>query len=545
MERLHIGSASRKTGIRARDDLRRDKYNMEDLDEFFDDENEKSGYVDPTEEDDDEDNGRRRRLVGIDGVARALDFNEADADSFMLSSPIEEPVPSKKRSQSRSRPRPAPPSKEMNAPVLAVAVDGEDDDTEVGAVFTLYKSPASTKKSPLRSPLQDTRTPRTEFNDDNYDPEPEPPYYNNDDDDVEEIEEHTTTVLSPVKVPATLRGSAARYGSSLTKNMALGRPTKRKPVVQEVEEVEEVEEVDNVDGDNDDDVVVEEVEQEASLDDSFNDTLYKDSQPTQVDTQQHSSYPSPPPDYSNGGIRKSSRTRFKPLAFWKGERVIYHQVNESVVDQMTDDPRLLNDLKVIPLQEIDQASTEALKKLEPAPTPAPAKKKRKPSKRKNNTKNNGQNKKVEYDYESDPEIEGSEWYANKKLDLKVYADNKHKKLIDRTVVLGPGQVSETSKFDDEFDNFTLHTLFNDYVDYGVNAILDFSIGGQKAMRTSGGAVTFVYVLKGLIHVTLNNDFFVVTKGCSLLIPAFNMYAFKNVGQTDAKLYISQTKVDYD
>lgn len=551
MERLHIGSASRKTGIRARDDLRRDKYNMEDLDEFFDDDD-KSTYVqtgDDNDSDDRQPNSGGRgttRLVGIDGVARALDFNEAEADSFMLSSPVHsiDEAPVKKR----GRPRKKPP---VLAPKNSV-YDDDDEEVHRGPAYTQYKSPPElngkrTKKSPLRSPLQDTQTPRTEFND-NFEPEldPEPEM-----DDIEDAEQS----LSPVKVPDTLRAgpptsastttpttSSHRkgYGSSLTKNMALGRPSKRKPAA--TTEIEII----------DDDSIPEPEELIPSLDDSFNDTLYKDSQPTQTDTQFSTdsgsrrstqtvlgsgSYPSPPPDHSKG-VRKSARTRFKPLAFWKGERVVYSRVNESFVDLITDDPKLLNDLKIMPLQEIDEVSTEASKK--PEPTVSNKKKTGNRGRKKKEPK-----KREEYDYESDPEIEGSEWYANKKLDLEVYADDKHKKMVDRTIVLGPGQVSETQKFDDQFDNCTLHTLFNDYVDYGVNAVLEFPIGGQKAMRTSGGAVMFIYVIKGLIHVTLNNDFFVVTKGCSLLIPAYNMYAFKNVGQTDAKLYISQTKVEYD
>ncbi|PVH23343.1 hypothetical protein CXQ85_003077 [Candidozyma haemuli] len=63
-----------------------------------------------------------------------------------------------------------------------------------------------------------------------------------------------------------------------------------------------------------------------------------------------SSLPSPPPESRK--LRRSKRTRVKPLDYWRNERIIYSRADEDYSHDK--ETTLINDLKKIPLQEIDQ-----------------------------------------------------------------------------------------------------------------------------------------------------------------------------------------------
>lgn len=235
--------------------------------------------------------------------------------------------------------------------------------------------------------------------------------------------------------------------------------------------------------------------------------------------------PSPPPD----GLRRSRRTRIAPLAFWRNERIVYTRAYENGQDPNS---TLVQDIQKVPLQEIK----EVVHYPEVSQASPPPKKRGRPKKAKS--------KADEYDYESDPEIQGSEWFetGNKVLEVNSSNDTKTEKVVAYTA---NGTELIAPKGRDGLDNFEVGLLFDDNKDFSAAGILAFPVEGVKMLRNSGDIVYNFHVVKGLIEVTLNEEKFVVTRGCSFQIPNRNTYGFKNLGNIPARLYFVQTRVPQD
>ena len=72
-------------------------------------------------------------------------------------------------------------------------------------------------------------------------------------------------------------------------------------------------------------------------------------------------------------------------------------------------------------------------------------------------------------------------------------------------------------------------------------MLQLPSDGFKPPVTVTGSTYMFNVMKGLIQVTLNENMFVVTKGCKVQIPEGNEYSLRNIGQGDAYLFCSNQK----
>ncbi|CUM45989.1 uncharacterized protein AC631_01124 [Debaryomyces fabryi] len=517
MDLLNLGSQSRKTGLKPRANLRKDKYNMEDVDEFFAEE----------EEDKDNDYTERRpqksdRSIYASGLA-ASRGSEVSAES--------------------STPR-------HNFNNVARKINFTDVEAEpfnLSPISIQSKhSKNRNKKSPLRSPLQENKARRlTEGgtgDDEGYD------YNDNIDMDNDLYGDDIDMSLSPVDLsPIKLRteyiskdskkspdgtpkskskpkskSSVNKSASSLTKKMALGttKPRRKRHIVEEESE--------------------EDTTQEYSPDEKSEllsppPTTKKEPVRNQISQEKitkPSPLPSPPPD----GLRRSKRTKIAPLAFWRNERIVYTRA----ADEEDADTTLASDIKNIPLQEIEAVvhipeankyiSTTANKKrsgLKLRITP-PKLKKSLP-------------KQVAYDYESDPEINGSEWFKDKSLKLRVFEGPSDDR-VERSIAWAPNEGDfENPPNTGEIENFKVAALFGDDRDFTAGGLIEFPYGGFKSLRNSSDSVYIFHVVKGLIEVTLNENKFVVTRGCSFHVPRANTFAFKNLGQDTSKLFFVQSK----
>ena len=233
MDLLNLGSQSRKTGLKQRANLRKDKYNMEDVDEFFAEEEE--------EEDKDSDYTERRpqksdKSIYASGLA-ASKGSEFSAES--------------------STPR-------HNFNNVARKINFTDVEAEpfnLSPISIQSKHTKSrNKKSPLRSPLQENkgnkRAEEGTGDDEGYN------YNDNNDMDNDLYGDDIDMSLSPVDLsPIKLRteyiskdskksasgapnskskskSSVNKSASSLTKKMALGttKPRRKRQVVEEESE---------------------------------------------------------------------------------------------------------------------------------------------------------------------------------------------------------------------------------------------------------------------------------------------------------------------
>ncbi|ODV77667.1 uncharacterized protein CANTADRAFT_23770 [Suhomyces tanzawaensis NRRL Y-17324] len=515
MDLLNLGSQSRKTGLRPRANLTKDKYNMDDIDEFFSDD-EKSptntllarrgngqqrtgSLILGTKEIHSSATGRKSGSYNhsvtpkdnIDNVARMINFTDAEAASFNLS------------------------------PIL---------------LSSKYSAKKKNKKSPLRSPLPERSQSKgkEEFDDFNIDHGMD--YYDNNGFDYDEQEDNDEAsrdfedkVLSPVshspvtKPKQTIKSSTSKNsGSSLTKSMALGANSKRRrPALIE-------------DSDDDDEETTNEFIEDNSELPSPPPTTKKSVVRRRIQDRvsetvtRPSPLPSPPPD----GLRRSKRTRIAPLAFWRGERIVYTRAFESTQDP---DTTLANDIKKVPLQEIK----EVVHIPDTAGVIANTTKKKTRLRSKLGSKK--KELKDSYDYESDPEISGSEWFKDKALTLVVVEnDQKTEKLV--AVAPNGGDFETPRDVNPGMDNFTIAPLFNQDQEFNATGLIDFPFEGAKLLRDSGDVIYNFHVVKGLIEVNLNNEKFIVTRGCSFQIPSKNTYGFKNIGNCPARLYFVQSRI---
>lgn len=512
MDLLRLGSQARKTGYRPRQGLAKDRYDMEDVDEFFADDDStavhnttsellhRSSSLSKLKQ-------KARASAGkeeINNVARKINFTEAEAESFKLS-----PIGLSSKGEARKN-----------------------------------------KKSPLRSPLQerqhknkspkvDKLSPQQLFVDESDSfsfPEgvddDEPERY----DDILPNEDLSLSPIpissikeAPISPPTELASN--KKAASLSKKMALGKPSKSKPRAKKSK----------ASTSSKTDLI-------SPPDENSNTPKYSNKRPKITPPKETISKPSPLPSPPPDGLRRSRRTKIAPLAFWRNERIVYSRAFEDYENQ-DPDQTLIRDIRQVPLQEIKEVVhiPEQVSYTPVATTSSSSKKRSRlkarstPPKLKSNSNTNTNNETKEvYDYESDPEISGSEWFKDKYKDIEIFANNKGDKLV-KPIVFAPdfGDFQKASNGDDNdlADNYKVATLFNNKLTGG--GLLEFPFEGYRSLRTSGNSVFMCHVVKGLVEVSLSNDSFVVTRGCSFEIPKSNFYAFRNIGQGPARIFFIQ------
>lgn len=529
MDLLRLGSQARKTGYRPRSGLAKDRYDMEDVDEFFADDDttimhnatseilrrSSSGQLKPQK-------GRGVKEE-LNNVARKINFTEAEAESFKLS-PIG--LSSKGRTNKN-------------------------------------------KKSPLRSPLQEkkqqqqqqqqkrkeaasTHSPQQLFVDDESDSIEFPEEIDNDIhekyDDILPGEDLTLSPIpissinaTPISPPVELISS--KKATSLTKKMALSRPSTKRPTAKSLRPTRKPKSAapkSNLTSLSKTNLISPPDENNASLSTSKPANSKPKIVPPQETITKPSPLPSPPPD----GLRRSKRIKIAPLAFWRNERIVYSRAYEDYPEDEPDQT-LIKDIRQVPLQEIKEV-VHIPEQAAYSPKISTTSSSRKRSRLKTRStppklKSGGASETKEvYDYESDPEISGSEWFKDKFKNIEIFTNNKGDKLV-KPIVFAPdfGEFQKAPNDDDTdlADDYKVATLFNNKLTGG--GLLEFPFEGYRSLRTSGNSVFMCHVVKGLIEVSLSNDSFVVTRGCSFEIPKSNFYAFRNIGQGPAKIFFVQ------
>ncbi|EGV63921.1 hypothetical protein CANTEDRAFT_93430 [Yamadazyma tenuis ATCC 10573] len=471
MDLLSLGSQSRKTGIKPRSNMRKDRYNMEDIDDFFEDE---SGSDEGGSESDGKGHGNRY---------------------------ISSNKPQGRRSSQWTQTR----ASEDRDSIIARKINFTDDEADkfdLSPIGNIHRR----KSYSLKSPLSEQGSPPGEqYSLEQQDNmlEPEMSYDDLNNNILDELDEGVDFELA--RVPEETEVSSKSI-SSLTKNMALGRTTnskrirKRTPVVTPAPVVVSI---------------------------------------------RPSPLPSPPPD----GLRRSRRTKIQPLAFWRNERVIY---SKSYDDEADPDITLVRDTHNIPLQEIKEIIHV------PAPTTSFARgKTSKSTSRRNKTKKSSSVSdspsnsakqaptELDYDYESDPGISGSEWFEDNSLSLPVYESNDSESTKTQPVAFthnfskwleDPPESSGSS-----IDNYKLATVFKDNSPVA-GALFEFPVEGFKSSKNSGNCIYVFHVIKGLLEVNLSNHTFVVTRGCTFQVPRGNTYGIINIGNGNAKVLCVQSMV---
>lgn len=520
MNLLQLGAKSRKTGLEARTNVTKDKYDMEDVDEFFEDttlpeikfleyhgkirgdhsilDKEKTSLVVNSKS--------LRKTLGT-GRMRRKHGSSNENNTNKLDSSMD--------AQNKLTSPQSPQTNEINLESHQFN-DFEDypDLADEDSRHTIHSEDPSSKLSEQEideheghpDDLRDDLVNRNEFT-------PTPPLSL-----IKKKQVHNNSPTSPL--PS--RTSVARPGP-FTKAMALGQTKQSKahrqgspPREDSAESLENA--LGAISSDNED-----------TLESDFSNNHFSppsSNKSTQIDYTQPSPLPSPPPD----GLRRSKRTKIAPLAFWRNERIVYSRAMQT--SSADPESTLVSDIRKVPLQEI----AEVVHIPEPPKVVSKSRRAKKLRFKMTASKKMLNDKQNPYDYESDPEIEGSEWFKEKSLETEVHVgdENWEKCVIAWAPDGGEFREAEIGG-EAESENYRLAPLFGSNSTSMSAGMIDLPQDGFKSSRNASSSLYIFHVVRGLIEVNLNTDKFVVTRGCSFRIPQNNIYGLTNMGQGTARL----------
>lgn len=555
MDLLRVGAQARKTGWRPRADVAKDKYNMDDIDDFFND----------TEARDE----KPRKTLGVRRRSPQQDDTRADKGRGKKS--YEHPEPLRGPSEGK---RKVPKEQGREAYAFEILDDELHDNMTLSPIplLSLQKPTADFSDldrehldtdrfdeidpaqfdDPMDGAVEEVATARsdsagvehgvepsakTQFEHDatvDNQPDIEPDMEPDVEPDMEPDMEPTR--LDLFEPPLHLEDDT-RYGDtgldqvSTPPKAPLARKTRPRVDHSDSEPEPELYSDDDLDSDFHEPSQSQAYSTQASQSQNYS----SQSQKSRELIMQPSPLPSPPPE----GLRRSKRTKIAPLAYWRNERIVYSRANDTSGDP---DSTLISDIRKVPLQQI----YEVVHIPEPLKQKPPARRGRPPKTDKGVPRGRKPKPKPEtYDYESDPEIEGSEWFKLKLLETEVFLTEDTR--AERVVAWAPDggdfqPPPPPSKGLRLVENFKVAPLFDANSDMIAAGLLEFPVEGFKSLRTAGDSLFIFHVAKGLVEVTLNTDKFVVTRGCSFEIPKLNIYSLKNIGQTTARLFFVQCQL---
>lgn len=534
MDLLNLGEKSRKTGLKPRANLAKDKYDMEDVDEFFEDTTwaESKVLSFPTKHTDflSRNNGETPKIPDSSSSTKPDPLTKNSARRYLgvgrIRSDSKLPELTPKLHPKKPLPKKKSPTPEYSLPeyldfddVNNVNQEDEEMDEEQ-AVDDDMRDDMTFSPIPILS-LNSTTVSKTA-------PNPSP----------------VSQLNSPSK---SIRQEKAIAG--FTKTMAL-KPKRKVHRILDDDDDEEVENdaLGSILPSSDDGDTFDSDFQDSQRRSQSNfatqstygtQSNFGSSQPIQSSDYiiRPSPLPSPPPE----GLRRSKRTKIAPLAYWRNERIVYSRANGA--SNADPDSTLVRDIRKIPLQEIKEVVH--IPETEQKQIPKKGKRSKNGLPRSVGRPRKQKQRSEIYDYESDPEIEGSEWYKDKSLQTDVFENEES--TVRRVVAWAPDggnfQLPPPNKNGQQvLENFKVAPLFDADSDVIAAGLLEFPVEGFKSLRTAGESLFMFHVAKGLIEVTLNSDKFVVTRGCSFEIPKLNIYSFKNIGQDSAKLFFVQCQL---
>ncbi|ODV95206.1 hypothetical protein PACTADRAFT_49948 [Pachysolen tannophilus NRRL Y-2460] len=474
MDYMNLGQVSRKTGLRAKQNTKKDVNGMEDIDDFFVEED--SSVDDDAEQERSSRNGKDRNL------ARKLSFKKSPEKNLNLTT-------SGSGSSPRKSPRKSLQRKQTESPLLPAL---DVNHRESNDIF----EPAS----PIAS--------------DHY--------------------------LRSLETLSPINSKTDKKSASMTKKIALGKNNKKRKI--DISDNENNQSDEEADDESDFEDARQNLETEkliakkskrqsnknSPIKPKSNNSKAKTSttKRTATTTTTRQRLPSEPITSDTEPIRRSSRTKIPALAWWRNEKVIYEarKENDTIVNQVKKIVHVPEPEKIVRNRSHTNRKTITsgahTKKIDKSTT------------------NGGS---VEVEYESDPEVSGSEWYKDGSLKAEVFegpgSDNK----VERVIAWAPSKEDYAHPVKNEHDDFQLAVLFDQDKEFSAAGMLEIPFGGQKSMKNNDDTYFIFHVVKGLLEVTVSDNVFIVTRGCSFEIPMGNFYQFVNKGKSVVKLFFVQSK----
>ncbi|KAG7823675.1 hypothetical protein KL909_003072 [Ogataea angusta] len=242
---------------------------------------------------------------------------------------------------------------------------------------------------------------------------------------------------------------------------------------------------------------------------------------------------------SENGVRRSSRRRVSPVAWWRNEKIIYETTTENgtyvkkikdVLHRPVAEPsRKRRQSSAPPSTKARRRSrtpkSEETEKQRPAPAPPQI----------------AEQPEKEKEQEIASELDGSDWLQQNSLTIPVFEGPGSENQIERTVAWAPNKSKNISIIKNSEEFFRIATLFDQDSEFSGGGIIEIPVGSRKAIKSNDDTYFIFFVIQGVLEVTLSHNPFVVVSGCSFEVPMGNFYQFDNKGKTVVKLFFVQSK----
>ena len=247
-------------------------------------------------------------------------------------------------------------------------------------------------------------------------------------------------------------------------------------------------------------------------------------------------------DYNADGLRKSSRVKVAPLEYWRNEKIIYKRKSTK--------PELEIE-RIVTYEHVDEDLAEAeakrgengkKKKIATRARPYNYVPTGKPRGRPRKFPENSQN------YNSNPNIQileeinsgtlpTAQWLKQGILEATVNVTETEKN--NEIIAFAPNLAQSEQAKDTKDECFSLEVMFDKHKEHFASGMLKLPLSSKKKPTDSYNTFMTFYVVQGITEVTISDNKFIVTEGSTFQVPAFNEYSFENKGKNEAKMFFVQ------
>ncbi|KOG98236.1 Mif2p [Saccharomyces eubayanus] len=250
------------------------------------------------------------------------------------------------------------------------------------------------------------------------------------------------------------------------------------------------------------------------------------------------------------GLRKSTRVKVAPLQYWRNEKIVYKRKSSKPV---LDIDKIVTYDESEDEEEILAAQRKKRQKKKPTqtrpynyvPTGRP---RGRPKKNPNTTENpvpEDPNEEIIERIESGG-IENGEWLRHGILEANVKISDNIEEMKDEIIAFAPNLSQAEQVKDTKDENFSLEIMFDKHKEHFASGILKLpAISGQKKLSNSFRTYITFHVIQGIVEVTVCKNKFLSVKGSTFQIPAFNEYAIVNKGNDEARMFFVQVTISQD
>lgn len=245
----------------------------------------------------------------------------------------------------------------------------------------------------------------------------------------------------------------------------------------------------------------------------------------------------------SGGVRRSSRVKIAPLEYWRNEKVVYKKKSDKPVleidkiityDHNDDDEEEEEELG---RRKKHKKSTIRTRPYNYIPTGKP---RGRPRKSKVSSINDANPNRDLLDEIKSGNVPNAEWLKFGILETKVNVTED--RASDEIIAFAPNLAQSEQTKESEDESFSLEIMFDKYKDQFASGILKLPNKGIKKLSDSYNAFITFYMIQGIVEVTIRGRSFIITEGSTFQVPAFNQYSFENKGNNDAKMFFVQVTV---